>query len=653
MKGASAIRKIFTKSALTGAALTVLCGLLLWTPLGAAWENASYDSLYHFNPRAVTNRVVLIQMDNTACDALGQTRASWDRALHAQLLNQLAAAGCQLVVFDVLFDEVRDAPTDQKLAAAMRRQPKVVLMAGVNQPKDPGKEILETVLPLPIFLDAATNWGIGKLDASDKIVRRHWPFPAPDTNYPSLPWTAARVAGARLSEAPQEQWLRYYRSHDGWDGGWDAFSYDRALKKLSDKPDDFRGKIVFIGNQPDLSETNSLADTFRTPYGENVGGVEILATTFLNLMQGDWLRRLPAGMEVLLLMLTGILIGGSLCHLKPLQSLLAAIGIFLAVMLVFVSWSYFGDHWFPWLVIAGGQVPCALAWAWVSKTRQVAFSLERFPGYVLVDEKFFGEGAFGKVWRVRNAIGQLQALKEIQRSKFKDAEPYEREFHGIKSYKPVSAQHPGLLHIDFVNCNEPQGYFYYVMELGDALDADWEQKGGTYEPRDLTRVYSQAECGRLPACECIRLGIVLLEALDFLHQQGLVHRDIKPSNIIFVNGLPKLADIGLVREAREGAVEDSTWVGTPDYMPPEPPGTKVGDIYAMGKVLYVISTGHPAKSFPELSTTLVAKSDFMRLNDIFCRACRPAADERYASAAEMLAALRAAQSDLGGGTRRM
>ena len=48
----------------------------------------------------------------------------------------------------------------------------------------------------------------------------------------------------------------------------------------------------------------------------------------------------------------------------------------------------------------------------------------------------------------------------------------------------------------------------------------------------------------------------------------------------------------------------------------------------------------------ELSTTLVAKPEFMRLNEIICKACQPVADQRYASAAEMLRALREAQRGL-------
>jgi len=57
-----------------------------------------------------------------------------------------------------------------------------------------------------------------------------------------------------------------------------------------------------------------------------------------------------------------------------------------------------------------------------------------------------------------------------------------------------------------------------------------------------------------------------------MHQQHLIHRDIKPSNIIFVRGVPKFADIGLVTEiATKG--EEVTYLGTRGYIAPEGPGT--------------------------------------------------------------------------------
>jgi len=77
----------------------------------------------------------------------------------------------------------------------------------------------------------------------------------------------------------------------------------------------------------------------------------------------------------------------------------------------------------------------------------------------------FGEGAYGRVWLVRNAIGQWQALKAVYQAKFgHNSGPYETEFKGIKRYKPVSEKHPGLLRVDFVS-KKRDGYFYYVMEL--------------------------------------------------------------------------------------------------------------------------------------------------------------------------------------------
>ena len=637
-----------------GAALAVFCGLLLWgTPLGDAWTDTSYDSLFRFGAPEVTNQIALILMDNDSYDHLHQDRGQlWDRALHAQLLKKLTADGSRLVVFDVLFLKTNSPAADLKLVEAMRENSNVVLMADVTDGTNPRLDSASVVHPHELFLSAAAGCGVGHVDTeTGGIARHHWPFSAPgEGDIHSLGWAAAQAADAPVAANVGEQWLRYY----GKNGPGEKLPYFQALTQ---PPGFFRDKIVFIGNWPDKpSDPGSKEkDKFRTPYtqqtGKAVGGMEIMATTFLNLVNGDWLRRPPARIEALLLTLTGILIGGGLCQMKPLPSLLVAAGTFLTVMLAFVGWSFLSNYWFPWLVIAGGQVPCALAWAWGSRTREAKVFQERFPGYATVGEPF-GKGAYGKVWLVRNATGQLQALKEIERSKWDYEGPYEREFRGIKSYKPVSNQHPGLLHIDHVNCNDQLGYFYYVMELGDASDPDWEQKAGTYKPRDLAGVCSQTKGGRLPARESIRLGIVLLEALGYLHQQGLVHRDIKPSNIIFVSGRPKLADVGLVRDVST----DSTWVGTEFYMPPppEPPGTKVADLYALGKVLYVISTGKQAKFFSELSTTLVEKAEFMRLNEIICKACQPAADQRYTSAVEMLAALRDAQSELDGShTRRM
>ncbi len=636
-----------------GAALTVLCGLLLGrTPLGEAWQNASYDYLFRFGARSITNQVVLVQMDKASEREMGQGPGPWDRAVHARFLNKLAADGAPLVVFDVFFDSPKIPETDAALAEAMRRCGNVVLAADLTKPND---GLVERVKVEPIFqllLDVASGHGVGAADPKlGETARRHYPFGTRgDGPFRSLSWAAAEQFGKHPDPKIEERWLRYYGENGGWPKDCGPIPYYEATNK---PPGFFRDKIVFIGGWPENSDPGSPRDDkFSTPYTrwnhQAIGGLQIHVTTFLNLVNEDWLRRPSALTEIFLLVVAGIVLGGGLCRFQPLAAALLASAIALVTLLGFVSWSYCTNYWFPWLVIAGGQVPCALAWAMFAPKRNVenlwTEGLEKFPGYTTLG-KPFGEGAYGKVWLVRNATGQLQALKEIERAKFEDESPYDREFHGIKSYKPFSNQHPGLLHIDHVNRNDRAGYFYYVMELGDPLDPDWQQKGASYQPRDLASVCAQRESRRLLARETIRIGIALLEALEYLHSQNLVHRDIKPSNIVFVNGRPKLADVGLVRETPQ-AGDQPTGVFTKHYDDPLGVGTELADMYALAITFYVISTGKHPRSFSELSTTLVAKPEFMRLNEIICKACQPVADQRYASAAEMLRALREAQRGL-------
>ena len=138
------------------------------------------------------------------------------------------------------------------------------------------------------------------------------------------------------------------------------------------------------------------------------------------------------------------------------------------------------------------------------------------------------------------------------------------------------------------------------MELGDAATPGWELNPANYHPLDLAALCS-ANHGRLPARECARIGAQLCDALHFLHSQDLAHRDIKPRNIIFVNGIPKLADIGLVTHVEAPL----SFVGTEGFVPPEGPGTPQADIYSLGKVLYEMSTGRDRQEYPELPTNLI------------------------------------------------
>src|SRR6266478_1436621 len=178
-----------------------------------------------------------------------------------------------------------------------------------------------------------------------------------------------------------------------------------------------------------------------------------------------------------------------------------------------------------------------------------------------------GRGSYGEVWLAQNVLGIYRAVKVVFRDDFTDERPYERELEGIHKFEPISRSHEGFVDILQVGRNDPAGYFYYVMELADDRKSGQQIDPVNYVAKTLGRdVLTEA---RLPIDECLRLGLSLSNALSCLHDKQLVHRDIKPSNIIFVNGVPKLADIGLVTDIKA----NQSFVGTQGYVPPEGPGS--------------------------------------------------------------------------------
>ncbi|PYI81777.1 MAG: hypothetical protein DME26_19255, partial [Verrucomicrobia bacterium] len=283
------------------------------------------------------------------------------------------------------------------------------------------------------------------------------------------------------------------------------------------------------------------------------------------------------------------------------------------------------------------------------------------PDYELLQR--IGAGAYGEVWLVRSlATGVLRAVKIVHRATFTEDRPFNREFEGIKKFEEVSRSHPSQLAIFHVGRGD--GYFFYVMELADDAKTAGEKVGkweseknigesrsvllpinpASYTPKTLRTLLlppahsptcSPALNTRLPAARVLELSLALTEALTHLHSHGLVHRYVKPSNIIFVNGRPKLADIGLVTDASDAR----SIVGTEGYLAPEGPGTPQADLFALGKVLYEALTGLDRRQFPELPADLRQWSDAalaFELNAVLVKACAADVRERYATAKAML-----------------
>jgi WD40 repeat protein len=260
----------------------------------------------------------------------------------------------------------------------------------------------------------------------------------------------------------------------------------------------------------------------------------------------------------------------------------------------------------------------------------------QLPNHELI--RCIGRGAFGEVWLARNIMGTYRAVKIVYRRSFSDERPYVREFRGLQKFEPISRSHDGFVDILDTGLNAADGYFFYVMELADDVVSGNKIDPDFYEPNALDKETAKRRC--VPVQTCVTIGVSLSAALSHLHQHGLLHRDIKPSNIIFVNGIPKIADIGLVTRV-EGT--QTFPGGTEGYFPRnEGPGTVQADIYALGKVLYELSTGQDRFDFPSLPTRLDDKQDpdqFRELNQVILRACEEDPQKRYRQAEDLHADL--------------
>ncbi len=249
---------------------------------------------------------------------------------------------------------------------------------------------------------------------------------------------------------------------------------------------------------------------------------------------------------------------------------------------------------------------------------------------------YLGAGGMGEVYHaVHTRLGREAAIKVLNGAQA-DARHFDRFFNEARIQ--ASLRHPAIAVLyDYCELN---GSPCIVMEYVD---------GQTLEEKIAAE-------GALPPAQAVRIFRAVVEAVAYLHRQGIVHRDLKSNNIKLTGASEvKLLDFGIARtDSTPNLTLIGNVVGTPQYLSPEQIGgsqaDQRSDVWALGVLFYEMLTGtlpFEAANILQLGDR-IKKADYIppsalnpavpsALEAIIARCLKRNPADRYPSAQELLA----------------
>ena len=321
------------------------------------------DSLFkaaNLNPQTGPEKdIVIVGIDDRSLEQLGNF-SSWPRSYHAQLVDVLAEAGARVIVFDVLFSE--PAPDDEELAASIGNAGNVILPFIYTIASHKSTAIGQTttlenaIRPLGTLEESALTVGHANvLPDEDGIVRR-LPLVVKDNEKyePSLALTTIAgylrrsqaiespvrdnslpFAGRTISLDDSGNMLINYIGDSGDPLNFETISYVDALRSKS-LPATFQDKIVVIG-----VTATGLGDTFWTPIGHMMNGVDLHVIAMHTILSGNFLKLAPSTVTIAVILLLAILCGLAVLRFRVLWATLSTVFLFI---IYYIAAFFFFDN---------------------------------------------------------------------------------------------------------------------------------------------------------------------------------------------------------------------------------------------------------------------------------------------------------------------
>lgn len=234
-----------------------------------------------------------------------------------------------------------------------------------------------------------------------------------------------------------------------------------------------------------------------------------------------------------------------------------------------------------------------------------------------------GEGAFGVVYRC-NITGHedVVARKELRRGA--TAETKKRFAREVRLL--ATLDHPNVVKVVARQLTDDP-YWYAMPMYQDSLES--RMKELVDNQSDAAQIFER-----------------VMDGIEYAHSQGVVHRDLKPANVLLNSPADVvITDFGLGRLLTASSTRNTMTgqgLGTLLYMAPEQfsdakEADERSDIFALGRMLLEMYTGHLSVGEQDLSSVPIA------IRAIIRRCTQAKVEDRFQSVYDLKVAWRSAR----------
>jgi adenylate cyclase len=376
--------KRITHIALIAICCGLICSLFFTFNIFNSMQLITGDMFFKI-PSAIEkdDRIVIVAIDDKSLHELGKF-SNWPRSYYAGMVDTLKQSNARVIVFDILFSE--ESTDDSLLAASMKSAGNVILpVAAINvdagsPANTTGSQFGQYLRPVPLIAGNAAALGHANVFPGNDGAVRNLSLTVKSENeeVPALALAATSkylrrpgapeystgngifyFAGREIPVADNNEMVINYNASPVNTANtlFQTVSFVDVLKGNVDSRI-FNDGIAIIG-----ATASGLGDSYWTPAGAKLNGVEIHASALHTILAGSFVKPAAPGFIIACIFILCLLCGLIVLLVKPLPAALLTLALSLAYIVFFSAAFSFGimlNPFYPLIGVAGSFTAMSL-----------------------------------------------------------------------------------------------------------------------------------------------------------------------------------------------------------------------------------------------------------------------------------------------------